>query len=251
MAKSYGSVNGQSKEIKKLYGSVNGLSKEITKLYGSVNGVSKLIYGSGSSTSPYGIVYYKTNASDTEVKSVEIQSVTEFNGLCRSDNDDMWTTTINGVTVSNGYDEEDPIFYTNVIVGVDIGTDITTISDGFLYSCYYLNSEIIIPDSVTSIGDYFIGHCGIFNSPITLSSSLTYVGYSFLEGCKQMTSVVNVGSLDASKANGGPYSFSAASTNDPAYATGITIAGANRAAWLSRFPNRTRFPYRKLIDAGY
>ena len=42
--KTYGSVNGQSKEFKGLYGSVNGLSKEIVKLYASVNGISKLIY---------------------------------------------------------------------------------------------------------------------------------------------------------------------------------------------------------------
>lgn len=42
--KTYGSVNGQSKELKGLYGSVNGLSKEVIKLYASVNGTSKLIY---------------------------------------------------------------------------------------------------------------------------------------------------------------------------------------------------------------
>lgn len=40
----YGSVNGQSKRIRKLYGSVNGQTKKIVKLYASVNGVSKLIY---------------------------------------------------------------------------------------------------------------------------------------------------------------------------------------------------------------
>lgn len=42
--KLYGSVNGESKEIKTLYGSVGGQSKKIVKLYGSVNGRSKLIY---------------------------------------------------------------------------------------------------------------------------------------------------------------------------------------------------------------
>lgn len=42
--KTYGSVNGQSKELKAIYGSVNGLSREIIKLYASVNGISKLIY---------------------------------------------------------------------------------------------------------------------------------------------------------------------------------------------------------------
>lgn len=40
----YGSVNGETKMIKKMYGSVNGQAKEIKKLYGSVNGVTKRIY---------------------------------------------------------------------------------------------------------------------------------------------------------------------------------------------------------------
>lgn len=40
----YGSVNNQTKAIKKLYGSVGGQTKEIVKLYGSVGGVTKRIY---------------------------------------------------------------------------------------------------------------------------------------------------------------------------------------------------------------
>lgn len=40
----YGSVNGQTKKIKKLYGSVNGQTKLIKHLYGSVNGVAKKIF---------------------------------------------------------------------------------------------------------------------------------------------------------------------------------------------------------------
>lgn len=42
--KTYGSVGGVSKKIKKLYCSVNGKSRRITKLYGSVNGKSKRIF---------------------------------------------------------------------------------------------------------------------------------------------------------------------------------------------------------------
>lgn len=40
----YGSVNGETKLIKKLYGSVNGETKLIKKLYGSVNGQTKRIF---------------------------------------------------------------------------------------------------------------------------------------------------------------------------------------------------------------
>ena len=42
--KLYGSVGGQTKQIRKLYGSVNGQTKEIKKLYGSVSGQTRLIY---------------------------------------------------------------------------------------------------------------------------------------------------------------------------------------------------------------
>ena len=44
LAKLYGSVNGQAKEVTKLYGSVNGQAKRISKLYASVEGKAKLIY---------------------------------------------------------------------------------------------------------------------------------------------------------------------------------------------------------------
>lgn len=40
----YGSVNGQTKKIKKLYGSVNGVTKKLKKVYASVNGETKLIF---------------------------------------------------------------------------------------------------------------------------------------------------------------------------------------------------------------
>lgn len=40
----YGSVNGQTKKIKKLYGSVNGVTKKLKKVYASVDGETKLIF---------------------------------------------------------------------------------------------------------------------------------------------------------------------------------------------------------------
>lgn len=40
----YGSVNGESKKIKKLYGSVNGVTKKLKKVYASVGGETKLIF---------------------------------------------------------------------------------------------------------------------------------------------------------------------------------------------------------------
>lgn len=42
--KTYGSVNGQAKELVKLYGSVNGQTKKLVKVYASVGGVAKKVY---------------------------------------------------------------------------------------------------------------------------------------------------------------------------------------------------------------
>jgi hypothetical protein len=40
----YGSVNGQTKKIKKFYAPVNGATKKIKKIYASVGGETKLIF---------------------------------------------------------------------------------------------------------------------------------------------------------------------------------------------------------------
>lgn len=220
MAKLYGSVSGQSKEIKTLYGSVNGQSKEIIKLYGSVNGQSKLIYEKASGV-PYGIVYYK-NKNTGNVESVELQSVAEFESLApANDWTFSWTASVGGgaVTVES--------MVNNVIVGIEIGTAITTIPSRFLNDCIYFNWSFDIPNNITSIGDRFLYYCS------------TMVG------------TINVGSVSATVAQKSDYTFSAGTNNGAAYTTGITIAGANRAAWISRFPNKTSSPYRKLINAGY
>lgn len=230
--KSYGSVNGVSKEITKLYGSVNGVSKEIKKLYASVNGVSKLIYEAAASVD-YGTVYYKTSSSSSTILSVELQSQAEFESLTGWAGDssvpaptlNSWTASVGGgsVTVSNGYNSTD----SNVIVGVRIGADITSIPIGFLYNCHRLSEPLTIPESVTSIGVYFIANCDNF------------------------TGAVNVGSVAATVADSSTYTFSSRSKGVASYSTGIAITGANRAAWLSRFASRTSSrPYRKTTDGG-
>lgn len=312
MPKLYGSVNGQSKRIKKLYGSVNGQSKEISKLYGSVNGVSKLIY---QKTLQYGIVYY-LEGGDT--KSVELQSVSEFNSLNGSGT--SWSTTVgvDGITVGS-----------DNIVGVEIGDSITTIPAGFLRYCTLLNMPLTVPDNVTSIGASFLYGCFSFNQPLTLSNNISKIQNSFLYGCSafnqpltipdnvtqidssflhdcisfnqtlslsnsliyissyfmyqciafnqdlflpsslanytgangiagnfmyrcnSMTSTINVGALPGAVIISNTSVLSTNSAAVAAYTRGIKIAGANRSEWLSRLPNRTGLPYRKLIDAGY
>lgn len=246
--KLYGSVSGASKEIKKLYGSVNGVSKEIKKLYGSVNGVSKLIYTTESIpyAELYGTVYYKASPSDTTVLSVDLRSVEEFNSLSDPNYNMSIAATVGGgsVTVRNSG--------SNVIVGVDIGSEITTIPKCFLMACGYFNSPLTIPSNVTSIGNSFMYQCTRMNQPITLPNTLTSIGSVFFYDPRQMTNVVNVGSLPATILPTNSFNFSTGFDDAPCYVSGIKIAGANRAAWISRFPSGYNSGlYRKLVDAGY
>ena len=214
----------------------------------------------------YGTVYYKTNPSDTTVQKVEITSLAEFNSLVGTSSSSAFRTVINGVTL-NGQGA-------NVVVGLEIGPQITSIPDYFLKSCVYLNQPLVLPSGVTSIGQYFLSGCSSFNQPLTLPSSLSSIGRNFLStctsfnqplvlpsgvtsigttfmyNCNAMTSYVNVGSLAATIMSTSNYAFSTTNSTAGSYTTGVKIKGTNRAAWLSRFPNRTSSPYRKLVDYG-
>lgn len=270
-AKLYGSVNGQTKEISTLYGSVNNQTKEIKKLYGSVNGQTKLIYEKRAGVG-YGTVYYKANASDPDsaIQSVELQSQAEFESLCGKPGSTLtWSATIGEQQIiinSSGA--------SNVIVGIEIGRNITSIPNLFLAWCTNFNMDIVIPSNIQSIGDYFMTTCLSFDKTILLQDGLLSIGVNFLANCvnfnsdislpqtlqsigtnfmiypKNMTSSINVGSLSDSIIDTGD-SFATLDPLSPCYATGITISGANRSAWLAKFPNSSTSPYRKLLDAGY
>lgn len=116
------------------------------------------------------------------------------------------------------------------------------------------NQKIYFPDSVQSLG---MNHLPAYNQDIILPSSLTRLEYESFYGCNNFTGVVNVGNLSPSvvRNTNKTYLFAASSSTAPSYTTGIKIAGQNRAAWLSDFPNEaitTGNPrFRKLLDAGY
>ena len=102
--KTYGSVNGQSKELKTIYGSVNGQSKKLVKLYGSVNGVSKLIYEETNDETQYGKVYYYSTfaipswsdagSTNMQIQYIDITGLTNFvsqrNVMVDNGKIDMW-----------------------------------------------------------------------------------------------------------------------------------------------------------------
>lgn len=138
---------------------------------------------------------------------------------------------------------------------ITIPNSVSAIEDSFMTNCEAFNSTLTLPNALTSIGRLFLTNAYSFNQNITLPSTLTKIGtvngIAFLYDCSDMTGIVNVGNLSSDIIGSDTYTLSARTQSSQAYTTGITIAGANRAAWLSKFPNSQTTPYRKLIDAGY
>lgn len=267
--KLYGSVNSQANGATDLYGGVSGVAERIAKLYGSVNGQTKLTY-QGFGHLGYGIVTYYTDDGHTATDTLMLQKQSSLNRLYYTSANQ--TKTIDGVSLKNSNIKsvyltwratstpEYFLGHCTALEEVDISeSKVAAVGDYFLYNCSNFNSKIVFPDSVTSIGPSLMYGCSSFNQDISLPQSITHLGPNnqyngpgLFRNCPNMTATVNVGSLPTSIISATDIlSFSTTNSTDPVYATGVKIAGANRAAWLSYFPNSTSSPYRKLIDAGY
>lgn len=180
MPKLYANVGGKSKEVKKFYCSLNGSSKALTKIYASVGGKAKLIYGQRPK-SQYGTVYYK-ETEDGETKSIELNSLEEFNKLAS-------TYLSNGVSLGGVtlYSKDYP-----AVVGVDIGNKVTAIPNLFLAGCLYLSMPVIIPDSVVTIGEAFLSNCANFNQPLTIGTGVRTINGNFMLACKQFNQPLTI-----------------------------------------------------------
>lgn len=160
----YGSDAVQrAQETGKFYASVSSQATNVKRIYGSANGQAQIVFDRSLSRTGrpelpptnYGRVYYKATSSDAIIKSVELQSVAEFESLCSTSSTVYsWTTTVGATPVVLSSRS------TNCIIGVDIGTEITSIPNYFLYGCSYYKGDLIVPDNVTSIGTYFVSRCG-------------------------------------------------------------------------------------------
>lgn len=277
-AKTYGSVNAQANLITDFYGGSNSGAQRITKLYGSASTTpsappeAKLIYqGFGHadySVVGFGKVTYYIDSSHTQTADVNMFSPTDIDGLCASfPTPTAWTAIVNGVSIPQANIKEVTLFssvtslpdnflyYCTSLEKLDISkTKITTIGNYFAALCYELSSELTLPSTLTSIGGAFLSGCTSFNHALAIPSEVTSIGYNFLSRCSNLISPVNIGSLSETVIladTSASFSFSMTSDQDAAYISGIPIAGSNRAAWISRFPNRSTSPYRKLVDAGY
>lgn len=142
---------------------------------------------------------------------------------------------------------------TNFLTSAKIGSltlpsDLTAIPNNFLEGAILTNAPTL-PNTLTTIGNFFMSGC-VFNQPLTLPPNLTSVGVYFLSECSSMTSTINLGSLDATVFATSNYTCASSNRTAASYTTGITIKGTYRSAFMSRFPNRTSSPYRKLVDGG-
>jgi hypothetical protein len=143
----------------------------------------------------------------------------------------------------------------NFNAALTLPTYLENIPGQFMRGCNSFNQPLTLPSNLKTIGGSFLqmdnSYDAAFNQPIELPQTLTSVGQQFMRNMAKMTNYINVGSLNATIFTQDNFTLSAKNTSVPAYATGIKIKGANRAAFMSRFPNRTSStPFRKLINGG-
>lgn len=223
----YGSANSQSVKTIDLYGSVDGQTKIMSKLYGEENDQTKLIHqGFGHVDYGYGYIVYYTDNNNTTTNIVKISSQSELNtlkGPSPYTESSAWSVNIGGVNIFN-----DKI------------------------------KEVVLTKIATTIPARFLMNCVNLESLDLSNSALASAGGSFLYGMGKLT-LLKIGSLSPSIFQGSSWDSTYISTYDNTaitYTSGVKIAGQNRSAWLTRFPNSqvsqgSTTYYRKTVDAGY
>ena len=128
---------------------------------------------------------------------------------------------------------------------------IQTISDYCMAYGGWQLSTLILNDDITTIGTYCFARFGkMHGKTFKFPTSLTSFGTgSFGTIIANMT--FDVGNLPITIfPQWTDTLFTAMSASDPAYTIGVTIKGANRAAWITALPNSDSAPRRKLLDGG-
>lgn len=88
-----------------------------------------------------------------------------------------------------GYiDDESGYTWVKSILTIEIGTKVTSISDGMFSNCLDL-TIVTIPDSVTNIGFFAFNGCSKITS-ITIGSGITSIQFMAFSGCNGLTNVV-------------------------------------------------------------
>lgn len=143
-----------------------------------------------------------------------------------------------------------------------------SIGNNFLYNCYSFNQPLTIPDTVTSIGNNFLSGCSSFNQPLTIPNAVTSIGTYFLANCHSFNqsltipnTVTSIGTYFLSychafssltvNTTASPTDTNSLSTNNQVakiYVKGVTVRGTGASTWITKLPNRTSNPFRKLIN---
>lgn len=131
-----------------------------------------------------------------------------------------------------------------------LSTSLQVIEGSFLSNCTSFNQNITLPNGLETIENGFLSRCYAFNKNLILPTSLISIGSSFMSSMRAMVGYVDVGSLPATMISTDNSTLSSDGNSYAAYTTGIKIKGANRSAWLSKFPNKSSWPYRKLVNYG-
>lgn len=107
------------------------------------------------------------------------------------------------------------------------------------------NFTLSLGENIKEIyGNFLTGNVG-FNSDIKLPASLTTISNSyFMHSMRNFTSKV-ICECSADVISSGNNVLGTTDNTAPVYTTGFIFAGTNKAAWRTKFPNRTSSPYRK------
>ena len=125
-----------------------------------------------------------------------------------------------------------------------IPDNMESIGSSFLGYCYSFNQPLTIPDGMESIGSYFLSSCYSFNQPLTIPDNMESIGSSFLRYCYSFTLLEYNASVYPIDTNSLSQDID---TKTSANGTGIKIIGTNAATLKAKLPDRTAFPYRKLV----
>lgn len=261
MPKIYGSISGQSKQIKRLYGPVNGQTKEIKKLYGSVNGQTKLIYQKDTSM---GTVEYYTDNTHTTTAIGKIQNQTELNSL--SGNTSSYSVTVGGVAIQQSNLKEitlnsnvssipsNFLYYCEYIEKIDISqSSIIAIPDNFMTNAFQATPSLVIsafPSTLRTIGRNFLFMNFRVDQDFLLPATLVSIGKAFMSECRGMVGTITCNcpaAIVEPDGTGAYFETLAMGAVSPAYTTGISLTGTYANDWHTTFPDKSSGIYRKTI----
>ena len=128
---------------------------------------------------------------------------------------------------------------------------VENIDEYFLYNAKNLNAPVNIANA-QKIGAHFMQDTNNFNQVFNIPQNVSSIGNFFMYNANKMTNVINVGSVPASVFTNDNRCLATYGNGSliTTYTTGKTIKGAERASWLTAFPNSDARPFRKLLDGG-